>query len=85
MSLDGSRRHAREMIGAALITEKGKGGLSGAFDVLETRLRQQYAFSLTETDRNDVRAYISARVERVFELLGRSAPDVWTDDEEPDG
>ena len=75
-----ARAHARAMIGRALTSEGGHGGLGAAFDMLETRLRRPYARALTEEDRADVRSYVDARVVALYELLERAgAPDtLWS-------
>jgi hypothetical protein len=70
------------MIGYALITDKHKGGLGAAFDLLEARLRR-YATALSDHDRADVRAYLNARMDTIVDLLNQAeAPDrVWSEDE----
>ena len=70
-----ARAHARALIGRALKTT------GVAFDTLEKRLRLPYARALTEEDRDDIRAYVNAHVDSLFELLRRHGPEpVWTDD-----
>jgi hypothetical protein len=83
-----ARAHARAMIGHALISDKGAGGIGAAFDVLETRLRQPYARALTEDDRDDIRTYVNTRVDQLFDMLTRTVGNdsVWSQDndgEEP--
>lgn len=74
------RAQAREMVGKALIPDKGTGGIAGAFDTLETRLRQPYARALTLDDLNDIRSYLTARMDTILELLTPRAPEqVWSD------
>jgi hypothetical protein len=70
------------MVERALIT----GGVGAAFDQLETRLRQPYARALNDEDRDDIRAYVNARVDSLLELLNRTAPDrVWSQSNTDDG
>ena len=76
-----ARATARATIGYALITDKNKGGLGAAFDVLETRIRH-HGTALTDKDRTDILAYLQARTDTIIDLLNQSeAPDhVWSDD-----
>jgi hypothetical protein len=71
------------MIGRALIPDHGQGGIASAFGQLETRLRQPYARALTEEDRQHIRAYLTARMDVIVDLLNHVAvPDrVWPDDD----
>lgn len=75
-----ARAHARAMIQRALIPEKGQGGIVAAFDQLEGRLRR-YGPALTSKDRADVRAYLTARMDNVIDLLNQvEVPDrIWSD------
>lgn len=77
-----ARATARAQIGYALITDKNKGGMGAAFDLLEHRLRR-YATALTDKDRADVRAYLNARMDTIVDLLNQAeAPDrVWSPDD----
>ena len=74
------RAKARDMVGKALIPENRAGGIAGAFDQLEVRLRQPYARALTLDDLNDIRSYLTARMDTILELLTPRAPEqVWSD------
>jgi hypothetical protein len=75
MTDDGDQRQrARELVGKALIPDAGQGGIAGAFDQLETRLRQPYARALTADDLDDIRSYLTARMDVIFELLAPRPP-----------
>ena len=75
-----ARANARAMIGRALIPEKGQGGIAAAFDQLETRLRR-HGPALTDHDRQDILAYLRARMDAVVDLINQAeVPDrVWSD------
>jgi hypothetical protein len=79
-----ARAHARAMIERALIPDNGRGGVSAAFDQLEKRLRQPYAQALTDEDRDDIRAYVNARVDALHELLNRTPERVWSQSNDDD-
>jgi hypothetical protein len=78
--MNDDRAKARDLVGRALIPDGGQGGVAGALDQLETRLRQPYARALTADDLDDVRSYLTARMDVIFELLAPRPPDrVWSD------
>lgn len=74
-----ARATARAMIERALIPEKGQGGVAAAFDQLEGRIRK-YGRALTDDDRQDILAYLTARMDVIVELLQHvGVPDhVWS-------
>jgi hypothetical protein len=74
-----ARAHARALIERALITPAGQGGLSAAIDQLEGRLRR-YGTDLTADDLNDIKSYLVATLDPIYELLAPRAPNqVWSD------
>lgn len=75
-----ARAHARAQIQRALVPDKRQGGLIAAIEQLESRLRK-YGDALTADDLNDIRAWLVAHIDPVYELLAPRAPDrVWSDD-----
>jgi hypothetical protein len=74
-----ARGHARAQIERALKSPKGQGGMSAALKQLESRL-ERYGHALTVDDFDDIRSWLVAHTDPVYELLAPRAPDhVWSD------
>ena len=74
-----ARANARAQIERALTPPKGQGGMIAALNALEARL-QRYGPALTPDDLDDVRAWLVAHIDPIYELLAPRAPDrVWSD------
>ena len=74
-----ARTVARAQIERALTPEKAQGGLIAALNTLEARL-QRYGPDLTTDDLDDIRAWLVAHIDPIYELLAPRAPDrVWSD------
>lgn len=74
-----ARAHARAQIERALTPDKRQGGMIAALEQLETRLRR-FGPALTADDLNDIRAWLVAHVDPIYELLAPRPPDsVWSE------
>jgi hypothetical protein len=79
-----ARGHARAQIENALIPPKRQGGMLAAIEQLEARLRR-YGPQLTADDFDDIRSWLAAHIDPVYELLAPRAPDrVWSDNNNPE-